>query len=65
MSKRFDPGQSVWVDPVAGALQLIEDEAVVLDDLGDGYIVLQQSERMPSYGMVHFVQDIEVLDMVI
>jgi hypothetical protein len=38
----------------------VEDEAVIVDDLGDGYIVLQELERVPSYGMGHFVQDIEV-----
>lgn len=43
----------------------MEDEATIVDDLGDGYIVLQETEREPSYGMGHFVQDIEVLDMMI
>lgn len=65
MRKRFDPGQTVWLSPCASGLQVTEDEAIVVDDLGDGYIVLQQSERVPSYGMGHFVQDREVLAMVI
>lgn len=63
--KRFQPGQSVWVSPSASGHQLVEDTAVVVDDLEDGYIVLQESERVKSHGMGHFVQDNEVADMVI
>lgn len=55
----------MWVSPSVSGHQLIEDAATIVDDLGDGYIVLQESEREPSHGMGHFVQDIEVLDMVI
>lgn len=65
MGNRFQAGQSVWVSPSASGLQLVEDTATIVDDLGDGYIVLQESERVPSYGMGHFVQDVEVGDMVI
>ena len=36
---------------------------MVLDDLDDGYLVLQDLERVPSYGSGHFVQDAEVLEM--
>jgi hypothetical protein len=61
--ERFKSGQSVWVSPGLSGETVIEDEAVVLDDLGDGYIVLQAAERVPSHGMGHFVQDIEVLAM--
>lgn len=53
----------MWISPCFSAEWVIEDEAIVLDDLGDGYIVLQQLERLPSFGMGHFVQDIEVLAM--
>jgi hypothetical protein len=37
-----------------------EDEGIVLDDLEDGYLVLQASERVSSHGAGHFVQDVEV-----
>jgi hypothetical protein len=60
MGQRYATGQSVWVSPSASGHQLVEDEATIVDDLGDGYIVLQESERVPSCGMGHFVQDIEV-----
>lgn len=60
MGQRYTAGQSVWVSPSGSGQQLVEDEAVIVDDLGDGYIVLQELERVPSYGMGHFVQDIEV-----
>ena len=63
MGIRFTAGQGVWIAPCASGKWLIEDEAVVVDDLGDGYIVWQESERMPSYGAGHFVQDREVLAM--
>lgn len=59
--RRFESGQSVWISPVTCGQQLIEDEATIMDDLGDGYIVLQHTEREDSCGMGHFVQDIEVL----
>jgi hypothetical protein len=38
-----------------------EDEGIVLDDLEDGYLVLQESERVPSHGAGHFVQDVELM----
>lgn len=60
MGNRFNVGQAVWVSPAVSAQNLIEDMATVVDDLGDGYIVLQESERAASHGMGHFVQDIEV-----
>lgn len=63
MRKRFAVGQSVWVSPAASGNQLVEDEATIMDDLDDGYVVLQVSERVPSYGMGHFAQDIEVWAM--
>lgn len=62
--ERYKAGQGVWVSPCASGHWVIEDEAVVLDDLGDGYLVLQALERMPSHGAGHFVQDTEVLDLV-
>jgi len=58
---RFSVGQSVWISPGLSGEYVIEDEAIILDDLEDGYIVLQESELMPSHGMGHFVQDREVL----
>ena len=60
---RFTVGQSVWVSPSASGNMLVEDMAVIVDDLEDGYVVLQELERVPSFGMGHFVQDIEVLAM--
>lgn len=61
---RYKAGQCVWVSPSVSGLYVVEDEAVVMDDLGDGYIVLQEVERLPSYGCGHFVQDREVLDLI-
>lgn len=58
---RYKSGQSVWVSPQVSRAYVIEDEAIIIDDLEDGYIVLQESELVPSHGMGHFVQDIEVL----
>lgn len=57
---RFTRGQSVWVSPCASGAWVFEDEAVILEDLQDGYLVLQESEKVPSYGTGHFVQDMEV-----
>lgn len=57
---RFTAGQSVWVAPCASGAWVSEDEGVILEDLGDGYLVLQESEKVASYGAGHFVQDIEV-----
>ena len=58
--KRFVQGQAVWISPCASGRWVSEDEGVVLDELGDGYLVLQESERVPSFGAGHFVQDVEV-----
>jgi hypothetical protein len=57
---RFVVGQVVWVSPCASGVFVCEDSGTVLDDLEDGYLVLQESERVPSHGAGHFVQDIEV-----
>jgi len=57
---RFIVGQSVWVSPCASGAWVSDDEGVILEDLGDGYLVLQESERVPSYGAGHFVQDVEL-----
>jgi hypothetical protein len=59
--ERYKSGQSVWISPNLSGEWVIEDEATIMDDLGDGYIVLQAMERHSSYGSGHFVQDIEVL----
>ena len=50
----------VWVSPGESGEWLTDDEAVILEDFGDGYRVLQESERVPSYGSGHFVQDSEI-----
>ena len=57
---RFEIGDFVWVSPGESGDWLIEDEAVVLEDFGDGYRVLQESERVPSHGSGHFVLDSEL-----
>ena len=57
---RFTAGQTVWLAPCASGAWVSEDEGVILEDLGDGYLVLQESERVPSFGAGHFVQDVEV-----
>lgn len=57
---RYKVGDVVWVSPGESGDWLVEDEAVVLEDFGDGYRVLQESERVPSYGSGHFVQDSEL-----
>lgn len=58
--RRFAKGQAVWVAPCASGAWVSEDEGVILEDLGDGYLVLQESEKVASYGAGHFVQDVEV-----
>lgn len=60
---RFESGQSVWVSPQVSGRWVIEDEAIILDDLECGYIVLQELEVMPSDGLGHYVQDNEVQPM--
>lgn len=57
---RYSVGDVVWINPGESGDWLTEDEAVVLEDFGDGYRVLQESERVPSYGSGHFVQDSEI-----
>ena len=57
---RYKAGDVVWISPCESGDWLIEDEAVVLEDFGDGYRVLQESERVPSYGSGHFVHDSEL-----
>ena len=52
---RYKAGDVVWISPCESGDWLVEDEAVVLEDFGDGYRVLQESERVPSYGSGHFV----------
>lgn len=57
---RHKVGDVIWVSPAQSGEWLTEDEALVLEDFGDGYRVLQESERVPSYGSGHFVQDSEL-----
>lgn len=57
---RYKAGDVVWVSPDESGDWLTEDEAIILEDFGDGYRVLQESERVPSYGSGHFVQDSEL-----
>ena len=57
---RYVAGDVVWISPCESGDWLVEDEAVVLEDFGDGYRVLQESERVPSWGSGHFVQDSEL-----
>lgn len=57
---RYSVGDVVWINPGESGEWLMEDEAVILEDFGDGYRVLQESERVPSYGSGHFVQDNEL-----
>jgi hypothetical protein len=59
-TRRFMKGEAVWVSPFVSGRWLTDDEAVVLEDLGAGYIVLQESERVPSHGLGHFVCDLEL-----
>jgi hypothetical protein len=58
--KRYEVGDTVWISPDESGDWLVDDEAVILEDFGDGYRVLQESERVPSYGSGHFVQDSEI-----
>jgi hypothetical protein len=60
---RYKAGQDVWISPNVSGHWLNEDAGIVLDDVGDGYLVLQIAERMPSGGLGHFVQDAEVQDL--
>lgn len=59
-AQRFVSGEHVWVAPSASGEWLCDDEAVVLEDLECGYVVLQDSERIPSYGAGHFACDMEL-----
>lgn len=58
--QRYKVGDVVWISPDDSGDWLVEDEAVILEDFGDGYRVFQESERVPSYGSGHFVQDSEI-----
>lgn len=62
-TRRFSKGEAVWVSPSVSGRWLCEDEAVVIEDLGAGYIVLQESERVPSHGLGHFVCDLELVEL--
>jgi hypothetical protein len=57
---RFVEGDTVWISPNANAGVLADDEAMVLEDLGTGYIVIQEDELEPSDGLGWFVSDVEV-----
>jgi hypothetical protein len=57
---RYKQGDRVWVSPANSGYWVSDDEAVILEDLGSGYLVLQESERVPSHGYGHFVCDVEV-----
>lgn len=61
--ERYAVGAAVWISPAKSGQWVVEDEAVIVDDLGDGYLVLQVSERIPSHGSGHFVTDVEVEDL--
>lgn len=63
-TRRFNSGEAVWVSPSVSGEWLSDDEATVLEDLGTGYIVLQASERVSSYGLGHFVCDMELAVLV-
>jgi hypothetical protein len=56
-------GEAVWVSPSVSSQWLSDDEAVVLEDVGAGYLVLQESERVPSHGLGHFVCDRELSEL--
>ncbi len=60
MEVRYKQGDSVWVSPSASGQWVSDDEAVILEDLGSGYLVLQDTELVPSHGHGHFVCDVEV-----
>ena len=53
-------GETVWVSPSVSGHWLCDDEATVIEDLGTGYLVLQDSERVSSWGLGHFVCDLEL-----
>jgi hypothetical protein len=57
---RYTQGDRVWVSPSNSGQWVSDDEAVILEDLGSGYLVLQDTERVPSHGHGHFVCDVEV-----
>lgn len=56
-------GEAVWVSPSVSSPWLSDDEAVVMEDVGAGYLVLQDSERVPSHGVGHFVCDRELSEL--
>lgn len=57
---RFAKGDVVWVSPAWSGEWLTDDEAIILEDVGSGYLVLQDTERVPSYGQGHYVSDTEL-----
>jgi hypothetical protein len=57
---RFVEGDTVWISPNGSADVLADDEATVLEDVGTGYIVIQEDELEPSGGLGWFVSDVEV-----
>lgn len=59
-TRRFSKGEAVWVSPSVSGQWVSDDEATVIEDLGTGYLVLQDSELVPSYGLGHFVCDLEL-----
>jgi hypothetical protein len=59
-TRRFMQGEAVWVSPSVSSPWLSDDEAVVVEDVDAGYLVLQDSERVPSHGLGHFVCDREL-----
>lgn len=60
MNARFVEGDIVWVSPAGSGDVLADDEATVVEDLGTGYIVLQDSEVGDSGGLGWFADDTEV-----
>lgn len=65
MKNRYAPGDVVWVRPDSGnSTYLADDAGTVLDDLVTGYLVIQEHERVDSYGEGHFVTDAELESLV-
>lgn len=62
-ARRFMRGETVWVSPTVSSQWLSDDEAVVMEDVDAGYLVLQESERVPSHGLGHFVCDRELSEL--
>jgi hypothetical protein len=60
MNARFVTGDTVWIKAGCSGDVLADDEATVIEDVGTGYIVLQDSEVGDSGGMGWFADDTEV-----